>query len=310
MAIPTAVALAGAGGGGGGNNIPPQGPYAYASQGRGGALVPSPGGALVAPSAQNLAYPTMVGAGQASQSNPGLFQNLLNMLGGVPGLKYAPGIAVTAGQVAQGDIGGAIGAGVGTAVGAKLAGSAVAPVLQSLGAAFPAAGLPGLAVKAGLYGVGTLLGSSLGAQLGKGVGAVGNQLIGGTQAAVGDAANALAGTQREAGKGAFTGSEPGVASDKALAQRQQLLYQMGVSNPLQYLQQGYQIQQKYKDADVSRQMQLNQQNAQLTGQLNQQIMAGQLAAGAQQGSYRLTEGILANNPYRDSVLQTGGVRGI
>ena len=235
-----------------------------------------------------------------------MFQNLLNMLGGIPGLKYAPGVAVAAGQVAQGNIPGAIGAGVGTIAGAKLAGAA----LQGLGAAVPAVGLPGLAIKAGLYGAGTLLGSSLGAQLGKGVGAIGGQLAGGAQAAVGDAANALAGTQRESGKGAFTGSEPGVASAQALAQRQQLLYQMGVSNPLQYLQEGYQIQQKYKNADVAHQMQLNQQNAQLTGQLNQQIMAGQLAAGAQQQAGATTRDILTSNPYQASVLNTGAVRGI
>jgi hypothetical protein len=266
----------------------------------GGALVPVTSGpsSLMAPDIQRVNTGTV--------GDPRSFEQLLRLLGGIPGMKYAPGIAVAAGQVAQGDIPGAIGAGVGTAVGAKLAGTA----LQGLGAAVPAVGLPGLAIKAGLYGVGTLLGSSLGAQLGKGVGAVGNQLIGGAQAAVGDAANALAGTQRESGKGAFTGSEPGVASDKALAQRQQLLYQMGVSNPLQYLQQGYQIQQKYKDSDVARQMQLNQQNAQLMGQLNQQIISGQLASGAQAQAGATTRDILTSNPYQASVLNTGAVRGI
>jgi len=264
------------------------------------------GGALLAPSSQQLAYPSMDGAGRAAQANPGLFQNLMNMLGGIPGMKYAPGIAVTAGQIGQGDVGGAIGAGVGTAVGGKLAGAA----LQRMAGAIPAAGPGALLAKAGMYGVGTLLGSSIGAQLGKGVGAAGNQLFGGAQAAVGDAARTVAGVQREAGQSAGTGVEAGVASDKALAQRLALMQAAGVNIPRQYLEQNYQILQKYKDADVGRQMQLNQQNAVLTGQLNQQIMAGQLAAGAQQQAGATTRDILTSNPYAASVLQTGGVRGI
>lgn len=309
MAIPTAVALAGAGGGGGGNNIPPQGFYAYASQGRGGALVPSPGGAL----APVTSSPSSLAASDIQRINtgtadPSMFGNLLNLLSGVPGLKYAPGVAVTVGQAAQGNIGGAIGAGVGTAVGAKVAGAA----LQRMAGAVPAAGLPGLAIKAGMYGVGTLLGSSLGAQLGKGVGAMGNQLAGGAQAAVGDAANAFAGTQRESGRAAFTGTEPGLGgiSDPAMARQVEMLKQMGVNIPNQYLTQNYQIMQKYKDAEVNRQMQLNQQNAQLTGQLNQQIIAGQLAAGAQSQAGATTRDILTSNPYQASVLNTGNIRGI
>jgi len=90
----------------------------------------------------------------------------------------------------------------------------------------------------------------------------------------------------------------------------QLAREMGVNLPGEYLTNNYQILQKYKESDKTRQMQLNQQTAQLQGQLNQQIIAGQLAAGAQQGAYATTQGILANNPYRDSILQTGGTRGI
>jgi hypothetical protein len=267
----------------------------------GGGLVPVTSGpsSLVASDIQRI---------NTGGADPSMFGNLLNLLGGIPGLKYAPGIAVTAGQVAQGDIGGAIGAGVGTVAGGKLAGAA----LQRIAAATPVAGLPGLALKAGLYGAGTLLGSSLGSQLGKGVGALGGQLAGGAQAAVGDAAGALAGAQRESGRGAFTGAEPGLGgiSDPAMARQLEMAKQFGINLPLQYLQQGYQIQQKYKDADVNRQMQLNQQNAQLTGQLNQQIIAGQLAAGAQSQTGATTRDILTSNPYQASVLNTGNIRGI
>ena len=104
--------------------------------------------------------------------------------------------------------------------------------------------------------------------------------------------------------------QPGVATDQAVARQTALLRQMGVNIPNEYLTQNYQILQKYKDSDVSRQMQLNQQNAQLMGQLNQQVIAGQLASGAQQQAGATTRDILTSNPYAASVLQTGGVRGI
>jgi hypothetical protein len=261
------------------------------------------GGALVAPSAQNLAYPTMVGAGQASQSNPGLFQNLLNMLGAVPGgaqaLRYGPGAATAVGAFAQGDIAGGLGATAATvAAGRAMKGMAAA--------------VPNPLVRGALQLGGGLLASNIGAQLGRGVGALGNQLVGGAQAAVGDAAGALAGTQRESGQAAFTGAEAGLSglSDKALERQLQIAQQMGVNIPNQYLNQNYQILQKYKTADVNRQMQLNQQNAMLTGQLNQQIIAGQLAAGAQSQAGATTRDILTSNPYQASVLNTGAVRGI
>jgi hypothetical protein len=157
---------------------------------------------------------------------------------------------------------------------------------------------------------GSALAAGVGSQLGRGVAAAGNQLFCGAKAAVGDAASALAGAQRESGQAAGTGVQPGVASDKALAQQLQLAREMGINIPSQYLNQNYQILQKYKTADVSRQMQLNQQTAQLTGQLNQQIIAGQLAAGAQQQAGATTRDILTSNPYQASVLNTGAVRGI
>jgi len=178
--------------------------------------------------------------------------------------------------------------------------------IQNLSAMVPGGPL----AKGAFQLAGGLLAAPIASQLGKGVSALGNQLVGGAQAAVGDVTNTLAGAQRESGQGAGTGSEPGTVSDKALAQRLQLAREMGVNLPREYLNQNYQILQKYKEADKSRQMQLNQQTAQLQGQLNQQIIAGQLAAGAQQGGYLTTQGILASNPYRDSILQTGGTRGI
>ena len=263
---------------------------------------PQGGGGLapVTSSPSSLAAPDIqrVNVGAA---DPTMFQNLMNMLGGFPGgskvLRYGPGAATAVGAFGQGDIAGGVGATAATVVAGR--------AMQGLATAVPNPLLRG-ALQLG----GSALAAGVGSQLGRGVAAAGNQLFGGAQAAVGDAASALAGAQRESGQAAGTGVQPGVASDKALAQQLQLAREMGINIPSQYLNQNYQILQKYKTADVSRQMQLNQQTAQLTGQLNQQIIAGQLAAGAQQQAGATTRDILTSNPYAASVLQTGGVRGI
>ena len=216
--------------------------------------------------------------------------------------RYAPGAAVAVGQLGQGNIIEGVGAGLGTAFAGKL--------LRGVGAK---GGLLGGALMVG----GSLLGGEVGAGLGHAVSGIGGQLaggfgrlLGGSQQAVQDAAGAVAGAQREGGSAAGTGAQANITSDKALAQRVALMREMGVNIPNEYLTQNYQIMQKYKNSDVNRQMQLNQQNAILTGQLNQQMMAGQLAAGAQQEAGANTRQILASNPYQASVLNTGNVRGI
>lgn len=62
-----------------------------------------------------------------------------------------------------------------------------------------------------------------------------------------------------------------------------------------------------RDADMSRQMQLNQQLAQLTGGLNQQKYMAQLAGGAQAEAGATTRSILtAANPYAASAFQYRG----
>lgn len=62
-----------------------------------------------------------------------------------------------------------------------------------------------------------------------------------------------------------------------------------------------------RDADMSRQMQLNQQLAQLTGGLNQQKYMAQLAGGAQSEAGATTRSILtAANPYAESAFQYRG----
>ena len=212
------------------------------------------------------------------------------------GARYAPGAMVGLQQLPTDPM-----AGIATLGLTALAGKGI----QNLSAA-----IPNPLAKAAVQLAGGLLAAPIAGQLGKGVSAFGNQLIGGAQNATNDVVNAVTGAQRESGRGAGTGSEPGTVSDKALAQQLQLAREMGVNLPSQYLNQNYQILQKYKDAEKTRQMQLNQQNAQLTGQLNQQIIAGQLASGAQQQAGATTRDILTSNPYQASVLQTGGIRGI
>lgn len=62
-----------------------------------------------------------------------------------------------------------------------------------------------------------------------------------------------------------------------------------------------------RNADMNRQMQLNQQLGQLTGALNQQRYMAQLAGGAQSEAGATTRSILtAANPYAESVFQYRG----
>lgn len=64
---------------------------------------------------------------------------------------------------------------------------------------------------------------------------------------------------------------------------------------------------RMRDADMNRQMQLNQQLGQLTGALNQQKYMAQLAGGAQSEAGATTRSILtAANPYAESVFQYRG----
>jgi hypothetical protein len=290
--------------------------------GGGGSIVPYVTNINTNPIGTNALDGMGARAGQAFEG----FMNRLNLLGaniqqGAAGLgsnlqalpeaaktglsrtaRYAPGAAVAVGQFGQGNIMEGLGAAGGTAIAGKL--------LQGVASKNP---LLGGALMVG----GSLLGGGIGSGLGHAVSGIGGQLaggvgrlMGGTQQAVQDAAGAVAGAQRESGSAAGTGAQANITSDKALAQRVALMREMGVNIPNEYLTQNYQIMQKYKNSDVNRQMQLNQQNAILTGQLNQQMIAGQLAAGAQNNAAQLTGQILGSNTYRDSVLNTGNVRGI
>lgn len=238
--------------------------------------------------------------------DPTLFQNLVNLIGAnrqVLGqvARYAPGAATSVGQFLQGDIAGGLGAAGGTYAAGQIA--------KRLVGAIPATTPLGIAAKGAIYAGSSLLGGSVGAQLGKGTAALGNQLIGGTQTAVQDATTAIAGAQREAGTAAGTGKEAGLGGmsqeelNKLLA-----IKAMGVNAPAEAMERSFQVVNKMKDRDVGRQMQMNQQLAGLTAQLQRNLGGMQLAGQAMSVGGQLTGQMLTSNPYAASVLQTG-VRG-
>ena len=219
--------------------------------------------------------------------------------------RYAPGGAIALGQFGQGNILEGLGATGGTALAGRL--------VKNLLPAVPGGPLAKGAVALGA----SLLGGVGGGAIGHAVSGIGgqlasgaSQLFGGAQVNAQGAVQAAANLQREGGQAAGTGAQAGVAS--SLAQQQAINYarQMGVNLPKEYLEQNYQIMQKYKDADLSRLMRTQQQTAILQGQLNQQVISGQLASGAQTQAGATTRDILNNNPYQNAVLNTGSTRGI
>ena len=222
----------------------------------------------------------------------GAFQNLLNQLtGGInanrqllgKAARYAPGAGRTIEELQQGDILGTLGS-----VGGMYAAGQAA---KMLGAKIPAYGLPGMLAKGALYAGGSLLGSNLGAGLAGGVGQV-------AQAAVG----AGKGAARERGEspGLIPGTGKGIEG-LSMSEIEQL-----VKMQPELARQLMPTYNAMRDADMNRQMQLNQQLGQLTGALNQQKYMAQLAGGAQQQAGETTRSIMtAPNPYAQSVFSYG-----
>ena len=253
-----------------------------------------------------MATAGLVGPVQPTNTpDPDMFGGLLNFInanrqGLGRAARYGPAALTAVGDLSQGDVGGAIGAGAGA--------YGMGMLTQKLAASIPANNLPGMIAKGALYAGGGLLGSSLGSQLGsvvqKGLG----QLVGGTQAAVQDVASTVASSQREGGKTAL--GEPAVG---ALSSGQQAyldaLRQLGVNMPAEAAERSFQVTNKMKDRDVARQMQLNQQLAGLTAQLQRNLGGMQLASQGMGIGGQLTNTMLTSNPYQASVLNTGAVRG-
>lgn len=265
----------------------------------GGALAPVGTGALT----------SGLGAPGGGQADPRFFQELLNKLKGAGaavgavgkyGAAAAPGVSNIMGGISGGDLGqtltGAAQVGVGTA-----ATRAAAPVGTAVtrGAA---AMLPGPAKLAA-----PLIGGATQAALG--AGAAG--LTGAIASLPGKVAEAISGQsqrEREAGQtpGIIPGQSQGVGLSNLSGEQRQIAELMrltGVEIPAQQAAALMPYANQMKNADMQRQMQLNQQLGQLTGALNRQQYAFQLAGGAQSQAGENLRTMMTSNPYAASTFR-------
>jgi hypothetical protein len=252
-----------------------------------------------------------------NQADPRFFEELLNKLKGVGKgtaevasnvmaapltgqvARYAPGIAMGLGSFGEGQLG----AGVGQITGGVIAGKMSKGAAERAATALAARGLPGPAKLAA-----PLVGLAAGT-----AGALGGGMIG--RAAEGVVQNigqtgsnlisALTGQRKEEGKSGIIGGGPGLSNltgeQKQIAE---LLRLAGVNIPVEQATALMPIANQMKDADMQRQMQLNQQLGQLTGALNRQQYAFQLAGGAQAQAGENLRTMITSNPYASSTFRS------
>jgi hypothetical protein len=142
-----------------------------------------------------------------------------------------------------------------------------------------------------------------------GVGAAG--LTGAIASLPGKAAEAITGQsqrEREAGQtpGIIPGQSQGVGLSNLSGEQKQiadLARLMGVDIPAQQAAALMPYANQMKNADMQRQMQLNQQLGQLTGALNRQQYAFQLAGGAQSQAGENLRTMMTSNPYASSTFR-------
>ena len=137
-------------------------------------------------------------------------------------------------------------------------------------------------------------------------GLLGGAVGGGLASGLGQAAQAAVGAGKEAARerGESPGLIPGTGKGLESVSMEQIerLIQMQPELARQLMP----TYNAMRDADMNRQMQLNQQLGQLTGALNQQKYMAQLAGGAQQQAGETTRSIMtAPNPYAQSVFSYG-----
>lgn len=265
----------------------------------GGALAPVGSGALTGG----------LGAPGVGQQDPRFFQELLNKLKGAGaavgtaakyGAAVAPGVSNVAGGITGGDLGQTL-----TGAGQIAAGAGATRAAAPVGAAVTrgaAAMLPGPAKLAA-----PLIGGA--AQAAIGAGAAG--LTGAIASLPGKAAEAISGQsqrEREAGQtpGLIPGQAQGVGLSNLSAEQKQIAELMrltGVEIPAQQAAALMPYANQMKNADMQRQMQLNQQLGQLTGALNRQQYAFQLAGGAQSQAGENLRTMMTSNPYASSTFR-------
>ena len=194
-------------------------------------------------------------------------------------------IAYGAGSLAQGDLARGVGEIGGGALGAGLVGG-LASALEKGGAKGKLAG-GALRLAGGLLG-----------------GAVGGGVLGGTAQAAQNVLGAV--TRGQMTRGESPGLIPGLGGVGLTSLTTNDIERIAMLNP-KVAEQLEPINNRMRNAEMSRQMQLNQQLAQLTGGLNQQRYMAQLASGAQSESGATTRSILtAANPYAQSAFQYRG----
>jgi hypothetical protein len=264
------------------------------------AIIAGPSGSIARGGPLTTIAPQYIPTTEAA-ADPGAFDNLLNFLrkgaGSVDDAMKGAGASVSK---AVADAGG------GRAVAGKIAGKylpiagAGLSVLQGdVGGAL--GGLGGMAVGSLLGPVGALGGSVVGGMLGtaaqKGIGGLVQGALGGA------AANTAA-------RGESAGPIPGLPGIGAKevggmdANRMLELVRAANTGRVEAAQALNPMLNQNLDQQRNRQMQLNQQTAQLTGGLNQQRYMAELAGGAQSETGALTRQIMTTtNPYANSAFQ-------
>jgi len=168
-----------------------------------------------------------------------------------------------------------------------------------------------------LGAVGSTAGGMLGSVFGP-VGSIAGSVIGGpalkgVAGLLGGAANAatqaVTGAQREAGisPGLIPGTGTGIGiTDKNIRDIAELSRITGQSQ-VDIARQMLPIQNEFRNAEMQRQAQLNQQTGQITGALNRQMYTAQLAGGAQsQAGETVRTMMTAANPYAASAFSYRG----
>lgn len=234
---------------------------------------------------------------------PGGFEQLLNALREAgrtgadkiatpTGAKVA-GLAAPALYATGSLMGGDIARGVGELGGGLLGSQLVGGIASGLEKGGAKGKLAGAAVRL----AGGLLGGGIG-------GGVSSAVAGGAARAAEAVTGGAARTQMA--RGESPGVIPGVGGKGIEGLTMDQIQQIAMLNP-KVAEQLMPTYNRMRDADMNRQMQLNQQLGQLTGALNQQKYMAQLAGGAQSESGATTRSILtAANPYAESVFQYRG----
>ena len=211
--------------------------------------------------------------------------NVLN----IPGAGMALPAMYGVGSIMGGDVLGGVGEIGGGVAGTRLSGGLAKAAEEAVRKMGPRGRLLAPIAGGAVRLAGGLLGGAVGGGLAGGVGQV-------AQAAVG----AGKGAARERGEspGLIPGTGKGIEG-LSMSEIEQL-----VKMQPELARQLMPTYNAMRDADMNRQMQLNQQLGQLTGALNQQKYMAQLAGGAQQEAGATTRTMMtAPNPYAASVFK-------